>query len=1759
MTQNLLIKRIAVFTLLLLSSWLSSYAQQNKKIIDAALEQDRVKYGLTAADVSDYLITDQYTDRETRLTHVYIQQRYRNIIVYNAVSVFLIKDNKVLYSKPMMIDRLDKKIKATVPVIKPEAAIKSALANIDRNETTPAKLISSDVRLNKYSYESSMFSARPINVQLVYRVIENEVLLAWDVSIELNNAPHWWNIRIDALTGKYLDKNDWTINCSFDDPGYYCMKHDDEPPAPAISYLPFAPPPPFGEYNIYALPVEAPSFGGRTNLINPEDLSASPFGWHDDNGSIGNEYTITRGNNAYAYEDANNDNLPGYSPSSATLQFNFPVDLTQAPLVNQDASITNLFYMNNRLHDVLYHLGFNEIAGNFQQNNYGNGGLGNDYVFAEAFDGSGTNNANFATPSDGQNPRMQMYLWTAPNPDRDGSFDNGIVAHEFGHGVSNRLTGGPSQSSCLNNAEQGGEGWSDWLALILTTEANDTINGGMLTQARGIGTYALNQATNGVGIRRYRYSVDMSINPQTYANVATSTSVHQIGEIWCDAIWDLSSFLINDYGFNPDPTVATAGNNIAMRLVLEGMKLQPCSPGFLDARDAILTADAVLYGNAHRCRIWEAFARRGMGYNAVQGSSNSATDQTAGFSLPTFCMTATQAPVAAFSSNVTTITCAGSVQFTDQSVQAFNWYWDFGDQTTSILQNPKHQYNTPGSYNVKLVVTNPLGSDSIVHIITVTSTFSASVTATPNPSVCGSPVQLNAVVSGSSFVTYNLSNIPFAPVTGTAIAGPTGDDVLSGSINIGFNFPFYNTVQTQLKIATNGFVTFNSGSGTGCCEGALLPNNNTTLSNLIAVCWTDLLVGSPNSIDYFNLTSPNRFVIRWNSVAHCCATTPAQVTAQIILYETGEIEIHNTSIIPSADVMTQGIENASGTYATVVPGRNSVSYTAANDAYRFTPAINYTYNWQPGNLNGATQTVQPTTNTTYTVTVGDGSGCTQPFSTPIVTVNPLNVIIGGSATICNGGSTTLDAGVYSTYNWSTGATTRTITVSTAGTFTVSVTNAAGCSGTGTITTSIGSSLTPAITGNLSICSGSSSILDAGAGYATYTWSTGATTQTISVNTAGTFTVTVSNGAGCTGSASVTTTINSIPSPTVNGNTSFCSGTSSVLSTGLYSAYLWSTSATTQSITVNTAATFTVTVTDANGCTASNTVTTSFLSLPSPLISGTLGFCTGSSTILNAGSFSAYLWSTGATTQTITVTTAATITLTVTAANGCKASTSATTSLFALPNPVITGAATICNGTTTILDAGAFTAYNWSTGATTQTISITSPGTFTVTVTNSNGCTKSTSKTITSALAIIPSITRNPSTTVCSGSNVVLTLDTSITFLQSTSVTVPNTLVNATPYPATLVVSGFPTSGVTVKSVQLNGLSHTFPDDLDILLQSPTGINVVLMSDVGGSADIVAQNFIFKDGSSALSDNGPLTGGTYRPTNIGTPDTWSSPGPGSFSQASPTLSMFTGNMNGTWNLLIADDLAQDGGSLNSWSITFAGRNSNITYSWSPSTGLSNTTEVVTTASPATTTTYTVVINDGISGCTTSASTTVTVNPAPVPSISGNLTFCAGDSTTLDAGLFTSYNWSTGKTTRTVSVNTAGTFTVTVTDANGCTGIASATTSTNVCTLTLNLKAFIEGLYAGGGLLNPVLLTSGISSDPTICDSITVELHDQTNPASIIISQKVALHTNGQAQLTLPGALVGGSYYVVIRSRNAIETWSKMPVTLSMITNFDFTGQ
>ena len=325
----------------------------------------------------------------------------------------------------------------------------------------------------------------------------------------------------------------------------------------------------------------------------------------------------------------------------------------------------------------------------------------------------------------------------------------------------------------------------------------------------------------------------------------------------------------------------------------------------------------------------------------------------------------------------------------------------------------------------------------------------------------------------------------------------------------------------------------------------------------------------------------------------------------------------------------------------------------------------------------------------YTVSYNDGSGCGVLVSSPfVVTINPLpTVSISGSTDICIGNQNVLNAGSgFSSYLWNTGETSQNISVASAGIYFVKVINSDGCKNTASITTVFATLATPVITGNLSFCTGGNTVLDAGAGYSSYSWSTGATTRTITVSTAGNFSVTVTNAGGCTASASALTSIFTPPVPSISGTPGFCAGGSTVLTANSgYAGYLWSTSATSQSITVNSAGIFSVTVTDNNGCTGSKSITIGVFPNPSPVISGTLSFCGGTGTTLNAGTgYSSYLWSTNATTQIINVSTVATFMVTVTNANGCSASASATTtntgSLPATPGAITGPVIGSCNST-----------------------------------------------------------------------------------------------------------------------------------------------------------------------------------------------------------------------------------------------------------------------------------------------------------------------------------------------------------------------------------------------------------------------------------------------------------------------------------------------
>lgn len=763
-----------VLLLVLLPLAISGMGQAPAQVLGSWLKEKQAELGLSDKDVAEWTITSSSTDKKG-VTYVYIQQHVDGLPVFGAVANFALRDGAVV----AFGDRLKRDVATNAPAARPSMDARQALRKAAeqlglkaegvriQHSTSPTELILS----------SSGISYDPIPARLIHQRDGNgELRLAWDLTIRSNSSPNWWHLAVDASNGTILRTTDHIVQCHHPEGAF-------QRPYDAMQDLARTPPAAMLQdgsgYRVFAFPAESPIHGPHVLLSEPADPVASPFGWHDMDGLPGAESTTTQGNNTFASEDLADNDMPGYSPDGGvSLNFDFPYTPPQSPLSYLDASITNLFYACNVLHDVWHHYGFDEQSGNFQFTNYSGAGFGNDQVIAQAQDGGGTNNANFGTPPDGDNGRMQMYLWrtsadstlfvnspvgiqgvyenavagfgpplpttaitadvvlvqddTAPVNNgcetilngsalagrialvdrgqctfiakvqaleslgavavivvnnvpgdpigmggsggdditipsvmisqsdgdiikqallagavnatlqgadeedlRDSSFDNGIIAHEYGHGVSNRLTGGGNNVDCLWNEEQMGEGWSDWMGLILTIRPGDEAG-----TPRGIGTFVRDQPTSGQGIRPAPYSTDPAVNDYTYGdtNNGSLSQPHGVGFVWATILWDMTWALIEQYGYDTDLYTGEGGNNLAIQLMMDGLKLQACNPGFVDGRDAILLADQLLTGGQNECLLWNAFARRGLGLSADQGSSDSRFDQVEAFDVPIPCL-----------------------------------------------------------------------------------------------------------------------------------------------------------------------------------------------------------------------------------------------------------------------------------------------------------------------------------------------------------------------------------------------------------------------------------------------------------------------------------------------------------------------------------------------------------------------------------------------------------------------------------------------------------------------------------------------------------------------------------------------------------------------------------------------------------------------------------------------------------------------------------------------------------------------------------------------------------------------------------------------------------------------------------------------------------------------------------------------------------------------------------------------------------------
>jgi extracellular elastinolytic metalloproteinase len=790
-------KKITLLILFLIP--LIGFSQSNNEKIQSYLNANHGKFKLTVNDVNDWVIESERSSTSTNINNYYVKQRYDGTEISGALSNFWIKNGEIVNVGSRFVSNIAGKVNATTPTLTALEALSKAINLLEISNAGPFQVIEAK-NLKEFKISNGALAEDPISAKLVYQhTRDNKLKLAWDFTIYTTDFQHLWNVRIDALDGKMLEKHDMVISCSFGEQSNHRF-HDHSLDFTKSFFkdnnsLALAVAPATGSYNVYPFYTESPNHGARQVIVTSGNATASPYGWHDTNGNDAVEYTTTRGNNVWAYDDIDGNNAGGTSPNGgAGLTFDFPYGGNGvAASTYLSAATTNLFYMNNIMHDIFYQYGFNEVNGNFQSNNYGKGGTQGDYVKAEAQDRGASaptaqvfNNANFSVVPDGTNGRMQMFLWNDAGPttlvvnspgsvagnynvndnsfspghvvippspgitsnlvlfvdgtpdtsdactvatnasalngkiavirrgdctfamkvktaqnagaiaviivnnvagsvgmsgadatitipavsmsqtegealitamangtvninlvgppagfvNADGDFDNGVIAHEYGHGISSRLSGGPG---CLTSSEQMGEGWSDFFALMLQLKVGDTRN-----DARGIGTYVSSEPITGRGIRAYKYSPDMNVNPFTFASTNTmwytnattgedAIDVHSVGSVWATMLWDLTWAYIEKYGFDSNKYTGTGGNNKVLRLVLDAIKLQPCNPSFVSARDAIIAADQATTGGQDFCLIWDVFARRGLGLNASSGTNTDITgiqDQTEDFTTP---------------------------------------------------------------------------------------------------------------------------------------------------------------------------------------------------------------------------------------------------------------------------------------------------------------------------------------------------------------------------------------------------------------------------------------------------------------------------------------------------------------------------------------------------------------------------------------------------------------------------------------------------------------------------------------------------------------------------------------------------------------------------------------------------------------------------------------------------------------------------------------------------------------------------------------------------------------------------------------------------------------------------------------------------------------------------------------------------------------------------------------------------------------------
>jgi hypothetical protein len=986
--------------------------------------------------------------------------------------------------------------------------------------------------------------------------------------------------------------------------------------------------------------------------------------------------------------------------------------------------------------------------------------------------------------------------------------------------------------------------------------------------------------------------------------------------------------------------------------------------------------------------------------------------------------------------------------------------------------------------------TNALAAISSAGTYTVTVTGANGCTATATTSVTQNIVTPTASISGSDNLTCATTS-----VSRTASGGGT----YQWSNGLGTN--------ALATISTAGTYTVTVTGANGCTATATtsvtqdgsLPTASITGSANLTCTTTSVTRTASGGVSYqwsnglgtnalATISSAGTYTVTVTGANGCTATATTSVTQNIVaptasISGSDNLTCATTSVSRTASgggtyqwsngLGTNALANISsvGTYTVTVTGSNgctatattsvtqdgslptasitgSANLTCATTSVSRTASGGGTYQWSNGLGTNALATIS--TAGTYTVTVTGTNGCTATATTAVTQDGSLpSASITGSANLtCTTTSVTRTASGGGTYQWSNGLGSNSLaTISTVGTYTVTVTGTNGC--TATATTSVtqdGSLPSASIAGSANLTCATTSVTRTASGGVSYQWSNGLGTNALAtINSAGTYTVTVTGSNGCTATATTSVTQDgSLPSASITGSANLTCTTTSVTRTASGGGtYQWSNGLGTNALaTISTAGTYTVTVTGTNGCTATATTTvTRDGTVPAASISGSDNLtCTTTSVTRTASGGGTYQWSNGLGTNALaTISTAGTYTVTVTGTNGCTAT--ATTSVTldgSTPTAGITGSANLTCATTSVSrTASGGGTYQWSNGLGTNALAtISSAGTYTVTVTGSNGCTATATTTVTRDGTVPTASITGSANLTCATTSVGRTASGGVSYQWSNGLGTNSLATISSAGTYTVTVTG--SNGCTATATTTVTRDGTVPSASITGSANLTCATTSVSRTASGGGTYQWSNGLGTNALATIS-----TAGTYTVTVTGSNGCTATATTSVTQDGSTPTASITGSANLTCATTSVTRTASGG----------------VSYQWSNGLG-TNALATISTAG-----TYTVTVT-GANGCTATATTSVTQNiVAPTASISGsdNLT-CTTTSVTRTASGGGTYQWSNGLGTNALAtISTVGTYTVTVTGANGCTATATTSVTQN---LSLTTTASNTGPYNVG---------------------------------------------------------------------------------------------